>query len=157
MALRDMARGGRNKGQIQDVLTTNLRALLDVTDQLNASGWRPAQRFAGDEAALWAHAVRYACALPWQVPPADLPFDVVADDARRVREAWDRFAAFAAGLDADVFGTAHALDPQFFRPDRLAHLVGNRSGEAPPDHPGQFPGDQSDEAAFLVIPPPPQE
>ena len=119
IALRELTRAGRNRGQIQDVLTATLRELLEVTDQLNAGGWRPARQFAGDEAALWAHAVRYAGALPWQAPPADLPFDVVLEDARRVREAWDRFAAFAAGLDAEVFGSIPALDPQFLRPERL--------------------------------------
>jgi hypothetical protein len=156
IALRELTRAERNRGQIQDVLTTTLRDLVEVTDQLAAFGWRPARRFAGDEAALWAHAVRYACALPWQAPPADLPFAVVADDARRVREAWGRFAAFAAGLDAAVFGAIPALDPQFLRPDRFAHLVGGRDGEIPPpERPHHFPGEVADEAAFLVVPPPP--
>jgi hypothetical protein len=149
IALRELTRAGRPRGCLQDVLTATLRELVEVTDQLHACGRHPARQFAGAEAALWGHAVRYVCALPWQVPPADLPFAVVADDACRVRKAWDQFAAFAAELDADVFGAIPALDPQFLRPDRLPHLAGRCGGKAPPGH---LPGEPADEPALVVAP-----
>ena len=152
----ELTRAGRNRGQIQDVLTATLRELVEVTDQLRACGLWPDRQFAGDEKALWDHAVRYVGEVPWQAPPADLPFEVVADDARRVREAWDRFTAFAAGLDAGVFGAIPALDPQFLRPERLAHLVGGRGRKpAPADRSRRLAGEPADEVAFLVVPPPP--
>src|SRR5687767_8893164 len=84
IALRELTRAGRPRGCLQDILTASLRELVEVTDQLRAGGRYPARQFAGAEAALWEHALRYEDALPWQVPPADLPFGVVADDVCRV-------------------------------------------------------------------------
>ena len=149
IALRELTRAGRPRGYLQDILTATLRELAEVTDQLQAYGRHPARQFAGAEADLWQHALDYVCALPWQVPPADLSLAEVADDVCRVREAWARFAAFAAGLDADVFGAIPALDPQFLRPDRLPRLVGRCGGKAPPGH---LPGEPADEPPLVVGP-----
>jgi hypothetical protein len=149
IALRELTRAGRPCGCLQDILTAALRELVEVTDQLQASGRFPARQFAGAEAALWEHAVRYEDALPWQVPPANLPFGVVADDICQARKAWDQFATFVAGLDAEVFGSIPALDPQFLRPNRLSHLAGRRCGEAPSGH---LPGEPADEPALVVGP-----
>jgi hypothetical protein len=149
IALRELTRAGRPRGYLQEILTATLRELAEVTDQLRADGRYPARQFAGAEAALWEHALRYEDTVPWQVPPADLPSEVVADDICRVRKAWDHFAAFAAGLDAEVFGAIPALDPQFLRPNRLPHLAGRRCGEAPLGH---LPGEPADEPALVVGP-----
>jgi hypothetical protein len=151
IALRELVNAGHNQGQIQDILTAKLREMVEATDQLNAAGWRPAQQLAGDEATLWSHAVRYVCSLPWQAPPANLPFDVLAEDAMQIGEAWKKFVRFVARLDAGVFGSIPALDPLSCRPDRLAQLVGKGSRIPPAaDRPNHFPSQPVDEPPFVV-------
>jgi hypothetical protein len=144
-ALREFQQKGWAAGCLQDQITTAAWEAVDAADHLQAHGYRPHLWAGGDEARLWARTVEYVGSLPWRAPPPESTLAEIAGWAAGVRAAWDRYAAFVAGLPDDCFAAADALAPCAGTPESLARLVGRRFRlAAPADFGGQAGGEFRD-------------
>jgi hypothetical protein len=122
VALREFTRKGWPAGGLRDAVSGAAAAVVEAADRLRARGHSPADRFAGEEAALWERTVRLA-------------------DAPAGSDGWGRFVGFVWGLSDGCFARMAAL-----RPEGLAVLVGEGAPQpAAVDPVGQLPGEVADQ------------
>jgi hypothetical protein len=141
VTLREFVRKGWPSGCLPDLVTDAVWEAVDAADHLRAHGYAPHLRAAGDEAALWARTVEYACALPPRTPPAGATVGEVAAWAGRMQAAWSRYAAFVGELPDDCFARVQALGPGAYSPEGLAGVVGP-GGRRPAAEGHNQPGDK---------------
>jgi hypothetical protein len=138
LALRQLVRVRSNLGLLREQLRDRAVALTDLADQLRALGYCPDSRFASAEARLWSETVGLVHKLPWQAPPHDISLDRLTEDVARMRDGWERFEAYVAGLPDDFFTHLPALDPRFLREEGVLWLMGQRrqpsASGVGPDH-----------------------
>ncbi len=126
IALRDLARSASPMGLIRELTQEKAVQLTDLADQLQTLGYRPSERFAGQEAGLWNATLKLVAGLLWQTPPQDTPHALVRDDYNKMDDGWKQFQQLVAGLPDDFCNHLPSLDPQFYRPDSVQRLIGTR-------------------------------
>lgn len=135
LAQRETAVRGWPAGCLRELLSEAAAEVVEQADQLRALGYPPHREFAGEEADLWAAAVRYVTALPAGS----------AADAG----AWAGFSAAVAAVSDDGFAHVTALRPGAADPDGLARLFGQRLAAAGRQPVGQPLGEAADEPTVL--------
>lgn len=136
IAQRETGVRGWPAGCLRELLTDAAAVVVEQADQLRALGYPPHREFAGEEADLWAAAVRYVTALPCR--PAD------------AGEAWAAFAAAVAAVSDHGFAHVTALQPGAADPDGLARLFAQRFTPPANRQPvGQPLGEVADEPTVL--------